>query len=105
MMELYNVELVSKGADWAVGRFAGEGLVQGTKKVQWVIPASSQMINVLEPSELYNEDGTFNTGSLNTRSGFVEQSFRDLVEGDIVQFPRYGFVRVDAPNRCVLAHN
>ncbi|MGA2199666.1 MAG: glutamate--tRNA ligase [Nitrososphaerales archaeon] len=105
MMELYNVELVSKGADRAVGRFAGEGLVQGTRKVQWVVPGLLQVIDVLEPSELYNEDGTFNTGSLNTRSGFVEQSFKDLREGDIVQFPRYGFVRVDGPARCVLAHN
>ncbi len=102
---VYNVELVSKGADGAVGRFAGEGLVQGTRKVQWVVPGHSQMVEVLEPSELYNEDGTFNAGSLKTRSGFAEQSFGDLREGDIVQFPRYGFVRVDGPARCVLAHN
>ena len=35
LIELYNVELVSKGPDWAVGRFAGDGLVQGSRKLQW----------------------------------------------------------------------
>jgi hypothetical protein len=59
----------------------------------------------MQPSELYNEDGTFNANSLTTKVGFVEESAQDLREGDIVQFPRYGFVRVDAPGRCVLAHN
>ncbi|MDA4112965.1 MAG: glutamate--tRNA ligase [Thaumarchaeota archaeon] len=104
MIELFNVELVSRGPDWAVGRFAGDGLVQGSRKLQWVVPGSPT-IQVLEPGELYNEDGTFNSDSLKTRFGYVEQSFRELKEGEIVQFPRYGFVRVDGPDRCVLAHN
>jgi hypothetical protein len=31
------------------------------------------------------------------REGFTEAAFGELVPGDIVQFPRYGFVRVDSP--------
>ena len=104
MMELYNVELVSRGPDWAVGRFAGEGMVQGSRKVQWVVPGS-RTVQVLEPSELYNEDGTFNGSSLKSRFGYAEAAFGELKVGEIVQFPRYGFVRVDGPDRCVLAHN
>jgi len=64
----------------------------------------SHGVEVLEPSELYNEDGSFNKDSLKTRLGVAESAFDRLKEGDIVQFPRYGFVRVDAPSRCVLAH-
>ena len=105
LMELYNVELVSKTAEGACGRFAGEHLGQTVRKLQWAVPGRSSRMEVLEPSELYNEDGTFNAGSLKTRVGYVEESAGALVEGDIVQFPRYGFVRVDAPGRCVLAHN
>jgi glutamyl-tRNA synthetase len=104
MIELYNVELTSKGPDWAVGRFAGDGMVQGSRKLQWVVPGTPT-IQVLEPGELYREDGTFNAESLKTRFGYVERSFQELKEGEIVQFPRYGFVRVDGPDRCVLAHN
>ena len=78
---------------------------------QWLLVLSGRPtlrhldgVEVLEPSELYNEDGTFNKDSLKTRLGVAERSFDDLKQGDIVQFLRYGFVRVDAPSRCVLTH-
>lgn len=104
LMELFNFQLVFKSADRALGRFTDDDLVQGSKKVQWVVAGRSLEIEVLEPSELYRDDGTFNPDSLKTRRGFVEESFKDLKVGDIVQFPRYGFVRLDTPGRCVLAH-
>ncbi len=105
LMELYNVRLVSKapGED-VVGHYEGEEMVQDTRKLQWVVQEDSHGVEVLEPSELYNEDGSFNKDSLKTRLGVAESAFDRLKEGDIVQFPRYGFVRVDAPSRCVLAH-
>jgi len=105
LMELFNVEFVSSSAERAFGRFAGDDISRATKKVQWVVPGRSHRVEVLEPSELYNEDGSFNAKSLTTRVGFVEESATELQEGDIVQFPRYGFVRIDAPGTCVLAHN
>ncbi|MGD0638278.1 MAG: glutamate--tRNA ligase [Nitrososphaerales archaeon] len=105
LMELYNVRLVSKapGED-VVGRYEGEEMVQDTRKLQWVAQQDSHGVEVLEPHELYNEDETFNKDSLVTRLGVAESAFDLLKHGDIVQFPRYGFVRVDAPSRCVLAH-
>ena len=56
-------------------------------------------IQVLEPGELFKEDGTVNPDSLKTWIGYVEQSFRELKEGETVEFPRYGFVRVDGPRQ------
>ena len=79
-------------------------MIPDTRKLQWVTQEDSHGVEVLEPSELYNEDGTFNKDSLRTRLGVAEGAFDSLKEGEIVQFPRYGFVRVDAPGRCVLAH-
>ncbi|MDA4134253.1 MAG: glutamate--tRNA ligase [Thaumarchaeota archaeon] len=105
LMELYNVRLVSKapGED-VIGRYEGEEMIQDSRKLQWVVQEDSHGVEVLEPSELYGEDGTFNKDSLGTRLGVAESAFERLREGEIVQFPRYGFVRVDAPARCVLAH-
>ena len=54
---------------------------------------------MLEPSELYLDDETPNPDSLKVRKGYAEAAFSLLGTGDIVQFPRYGFVRVDGPGR------
>jgi glutamyl-tRNA synthetase len=106
LMELYNVKLVSKGTDGqAIGHYAGDEMIQDTKKLQWVTQQSSEGLEVLEVSELFKEDETFNQDSLRVRLGVVENSFSALKEGEIVQFPRYGFVRLDAPGRCVQTHS
>ena len=105
MMDLYNVRLVSKGERAVEAEFAGDELRYDLKKVQWV-PDDAQKVavEVLEPSELYNEDGSLNPKSLVVRKGFAEASFAALQVGDIVQFPRYGFVRVDSQGVCILTH-
>jgi glutamyl-tRNA synthetase len=77
-----------------IGQFMG-------RKVQWVDATNSLNVEVLEPSDLYSDDGTFNKDSLKIRQGAVESTFASLRQGEIVQFPRYGFVRVDAPSRCI----
>jgi hypothetical protein len=105
MMDLFNVRLVSKGERTAEAEFAGEELRYDLKKLQWVPDDAHKMaVEVLEPSELYNEDGTVNPNSLVVRKGFAEPSFAALEVGEIVQFQRYGFVRVDSPGKCILAH-
>jgi glutamyl-tRNA synthetase len=104
LMDLYNVRLVSKG-DLAEAVYAGDELRYDLKKLQWVPDDDEKKaVEVLEPSELYNEDGSVNPDSLIVRKGFAEASFGSLQQGEIVQFPRYGFVRVDAPGKCILAH-
>jgi glutamyl-tRNA synthetase len=107
LMEVYNVRLLSKPpapGEEAVCRFDSEPVIPDTRKLQWVTQEDSHGVEVLEPSELYNADETFNKDSLRTRLGVAEGAFDGLKQGEIVQFPRYGFVRVDAPGRCVLAH-
>jgi glutamyl-tRNA synthetase len=104
LMDLYNVRLARKGKV-SEAEFVGEEKVQEVRKVQWVVDdAEKKTVKVLEPSELFLEDDTPNPHSLRVRKGFAENSFADLARGDIVQFPRYGFVRVDAPGQCILTH-
>jgi glutamyl-tRNA synthetase len=106
LMDLYNVRLVSKGARPVEAEYAGDELRYDLKKLQWVPDgAEKQAVEVLEPSELYNEDGSVNQNSLVARRGFAEAAFGSLQLGDIVQFPRYGFVRVDSPGLCILTHS
>ena len=105
LMDLYNVRLVSKEGPVLEAEFAGDELRYDLKKLQWVVDDMSRSaVEVLEPSELYNEDETLNPNSLVLRKGFAEASFAALQQGEIVQFPRYGFVRVDGPGRCILTH-
>jgi len=105
LMDLYNLRLVSKGGGAAEAEYSGDELRYDLKKLQWVPDdAERRPVEVLEPSELYNEDGSTNPNSLVVRKGFAEASFAALQQGEIVQFQRYGFVRVDSPGRCILAH-
>ncbi len=102
LMDLYNVRLSDgKGA----AEFAGDERIQESRKVQWVVDDESKVsVKVLEPYELYLEDESLNPHSLVVRKGVAEAAFATLPVGEILQFPRYGFVRVDAPGRCILAH-
>ena len=102
LMDLYNVELVS-GGERPKARFAGDELVQGTRKVQWVTPDKVD-VEVTEPGPLFADDGKFNETSLVVVKGFAERAVTAVRQGEVVQFPRFGFCRLDSPGRMILAH-
>ncbi len=104
LMDLCNLKLISKDPGGGRASYAGNELIRETRKVQWVGPGHLAL-RVLEPSELYREDGTFNKDSLIVREGLVEPYFAKLAVDDIIQFPRYGFCRVDSKDVCILTHN
>jgi glutamyl-tRNA synthetase len=104
LMDLYNVRLAKRGKV-SQAEFVGDERLQELRKVQWVVDdADKREVKVFEPAELYLDDETPNPDSLKVRKGYAEAAFSLLGQGDIVQFPRYGFVRVDGPGRCILAH-
>jgi glutamyl-tRNA synthetase len=102
LMDLYNLELLERGPP-AVARYAGNELTQNTRKLQWVT-AQNVPVKVLVPGALFDESGAFNEGSLQETSGLAEPAFASVGAGEIVQFPRFGFVRLDSPGVVVLAH-
>jgi len=100
LMDLYNVELTSRGKK-AIGRYAGDEVVQNSRKFQWVTPAHVE-VQVTVPDVLFLEGGVYNKDSLKDVHGFAEECASSLKVGDIVQFPRFGFARLDSPGRFIL---
>ena len=102
LMDLYNVELVS-GGPRPRARYAGDELIPETKKLQWVTEPGVH-VGVTVPDLLYNDDGTFNGDSRKEVEGFAEVAVSSVGVGEIVQFPRFGFCRLDSPGSFILAH-
>jgi len=62
------------------------------KKIQWVPAGSSLKARVMRPLDLMDGDVP-RKDSMKTDTGLCEMSCKDLKDGDIVQFVRYGFVK------------
>jgi len=91
LKDLYNVK-ITKSGDELLGEYAGEELVPG-KKLQWVIePIEAE---VWKSGDLFIGD-EYNPESLEKEKGYVEGAVAKLEEGKIIQFERYGFVRLDS---------
>lgn len=101
LMDLCNVFLPSK--DELSLKFVGNELKQEMKKIQWV-PEQNCEIKVIIPSELFDEKGNFREDSLELIEGLAEGYFSNLSQGEIVQFVRFGFCRVDGDNTVVFCH-
>jgi glutamyl-tRNA synthetase len=65
------------------------------KKIQWVA-GDKLPCTVLIPRDLLDAGGDFNPGSLESAEGFCEGACTALRKGDIVQFERFGFCRLDS---------
>ena len=69
----------------------------GEKIIQWV-SEQNVPIKVIKVGDLLNADGTFNEKSLTEMEGFAEKTVDGVDEGQIVQFGRFGFCRLDSKN-------
>ncbi len=100
-MDLYNVEVTSTGKKTS-GKYAGDEVMANSRKFQWVTPAHVG-VQVTVPDVLFLDGDVYNKDSLKEVSGFAEESASLLKVGDIVQFPRFGFARLDSPGRFILS--
>ena len=101
LMDLYNVELTSHGPEPS-GKYAGDEVLPDTRKFQWVTGAHEE-VKVIVPDVLFLEGDVFNKDSLKEVEGFAEPSVSSIKGGEIVQFPRFGFCRLDSPGRFVMS--
>ena len=89
---LYNVKIIKTG-DTLTGTFAGEELIPETAKIQWTtddhIPLKIIIPGILFKGETYNPD------SLHELQGYAEKAVSGVPIGEIVQFERVGFVRLE----------
>jgi len=101
LMDLYNVEVTADGPK-PRAKYAGDELIPNSRKFQWVA-SPHYGVKVTVPDVLFHEDDTFNEDSLKVVQGFAEESASALKVGDIVQFPRFGFARLDSPGSFILS--
>jgi glutamyl-tRNA synthetase len=126
LKELYNVKLEKKNVDLlkqlksattknsldektknfikkfrthAIATYTDTKLKPGPK-IQWTVanPKATIPVEVKVPDVLFI-DNEFNSDSLQTLTGIGEKAINDLKIGEIVQFERFGFVRVDSKKK------
>ncbi|MCX8174847.1 MAG: glutamate--tRNA ligase [Candidatus Micrarchaeota archaeon] len=94
LKELYNATVVEKRGDLIRAKYeSDEGIA--AKKLQWVSADGAVACRIKKPGDLLDESGNYRPDSLSEESGFCEPSCRQLAEGTVVQFERYGYARLD----------
>ncbi|MFA6531097.1 MAG: glutamate--tRNA ligase family protein, partial [Candidatus Micrarchaeia archaeon] len=111
LKDLYNAKMIEKktGASTeaktnntkASGNceFAGDGMVE--KKIQWVTNENVKC-EVLIPKDLVDGEGKFREDSLEIVNGICENACLELNIGDIIQFERFGFCRLNKKTKTKL---
>jgi len=99
LKDLCNVKLVKKGETFE-GELAEDSMVP--KKIQWVDDRDKMPCVVLVPHDMLNDDGEYNPESLEIAEGYCEKPCEKLKEGEIIQFERFGFCRLDRKEKAKL---
>jgi glutamyl-tRNA synthetase len=92
LKDLYNVKIEKKGKEISAS-YAGDEIQKG-KKIQWV--SQGLRCEVLRPGDLLTPSGEYNPASMRIDEGLCENSIHSIKDGEIVQFERYGFCRLDS---------
>jgi glutamyl-tRNA synthetase len=89
---LFNVRITRTG-DTLAGSYAGEELLPNTAKIQWTTDDHIPL-KVLVPGLIF-KGGMYNPESLSEMQGYAEKAVSGVLSGEIVQFERVGFVRLE----------
>ncbi len=96
LKELYNLTITGKSADGKSITAKYEADVGiSAKKIQWVPCESAVACKVKIPKDLLDENGNFAENSMAEDNGYCEASCRQLPDGAVVQFERYGYCKID----------
>jgi len=99
LKDLYNVEVMQKN-DKIFGKYAGDDLIADSAKIQWTTDKFIKM-SVYIPHLLFiNEE--FNKDSFQKIDGYAEEAVLQLKTDEIVQFERFGFVRIEKNNDKII---
>jgi len=89
---LYNVKIKEKNKD-VLTEYVDENLIPGSAKIQWTTDKFVEM-SVFIPHFIYIDE-KYNADSLERADGFAEEAVLKLKTDEIVQFERFGFVRIE----------
>ncbi len=103
LIEAYNVEVIQIIENRIIGKRIEDKVSSGFSKLQWVKADDNLPFSVIETGPLLNGE-KFNPESLFEVKGLAESSSVILKKGDIIQFVRFGFCRIDGKGMAILAH-
>jgi len=92
LKDLYNVTLSKKNKE-NTGDYTGNDLIPNTLKIQWTTDKYVPM-KVYVPHLLFKND-KYNPNSLETIDGYAEEAVKSIKTGELIQFERFGFVRIE----------
>ena len=92
LKDLYNVKIKEKNKE-IFAEYAGENLIPDSAKIQWTAENFVKM-SVFVPGLLFEKD-EYNPNSLGELKGYAEEAVSLIKTGEIVQFERFGFVRIE----------
>jgi glutamyl-tRNA synthetase len=92
LKDLFNVKIKQKDKEVSA-EYAGDELITDTAKIQWTTDSHVEM-KVFVPQLLFIGE-EYNPESLDEVDGFAEDAVSNLKTGEIVQFERFGFVRIE----------
>jgi glutamyl-tRNA synthetase len=95
LKDLFNVRITKKNSQ-VFGEYVGEKLISDSTKIQWTTDNNVEM-SVFIPHPLYINK-KFNNNSLEKVEGFAEEAVKMIKTDEIVQFERFGFVRIENVN-------
>ena len=95
LKDLCNIRIDGMGSPIRASIHSGDIDMHQVKKIQWV-PESGVPTRVIVPSSLYDENKELVHDSMREDEGLSEPDVATLPVDEVVQFERYGFVRIDA---------
>ncbi len=101
LKDLFNVKITKKNKTIA-GEYAGEELIPNSAKLQWTTKQFLPM-DVFISHPLFTNDA-YNTDSLEQVNGYTEQAVSSLKTGELVQFERFGFVRIEKKDHALIGY-
>ena len=108
LMDLFNIKIKKKTKMIIEADFASRKPIPKVKKIHWVATDGIPFkLRIPDNNEFFiNSDGSFQfkDESDKTYDGFAENSCKSLLKGELIQFNRIGFCRVDSPNLAILSH-
>ncbi len=98
LKDLFNVKIKKKNKQIS-GEYAGKKLIPGSAKIQWTTNDHVKM-NVYVPDLIYKKD-KYNPDSLEKIQGYAEKAVSKIKTGEIIQFERVGFIRIENINNQI----
>jgi glutamyl-tRNA synthetase len=92
LKDLCNVRIESRNKE-IHGIYKGMEIIDNSKKIQWTSTDALSMI--INKPDLLFKNNEFNSDSMKTIVGYVEPTISNFKSGEIIQFERFGFVKIE----------